>query len=104
MISNYLIIVLLLTNGNKMKNDIFDSISILTDRNAIMDIIAKNIGRKIKILRGKYNLSGSHLAKIIGVSQQQLSKYENGHCDISSSKIMIIAIYFNVDANYFFTK
>ncbi|MBQ0325493.1 helix-turn-helix transcriptional regulator [Providencia rettgeri] len=62
------------------------------------------MGKKIKKLRLKYNLSGSNLAKVIGISQQQLSRYENGQSDISTSKIMIISIYFNVDVSYFFDE
>ncbi|MEX6120480.1 helix-turn-helix domain-containing protein, partial [Providencia hangzhouensis] len=78
-----------------MRNEIFNSLSILSDRDNIVNVVSKNIGKKIKKLRLKYNLSGSNLAKVIGISQQQLSRYENGQSDISTSKIMIISIYFN---------
>lgn len=87
-----------------MKDKIFNSISILSDRNNIVNVVSKNIGKKIKKLRLKYNLSGSALAEVIGISQQQLSRYENGQSDISTSKIMIISIYFNVDVSYFFDE
>ncbi|WP_353242072.1 helix-turn-helix transcriptional regulator [Providencia sp.] len=87
-----------------MKNKIFNSISILSDRNNIVNVVSKNIGKKIKKLRLKYNLSGSALAEVIGISQQQLSRYENGQSDISTSKIIIISIYFNVDVSYFFDE
>ncbi|MCD2529393.1 helix-turn-helix domain-containing protein [Providencia huaxiensis] len=70
----------------------------------ITNIVAKNIGKKIKQLRSEYHLSGSDLARIIGISQQQLSRYENGLSDISTSKIMLISIYFKVDVCYFFKK
>lgn len=87
-----------------MRNEIFNSLSILSDRDNIVNVVSKNIGKKIKKLRLKYNLSGSNLAKVIGISQQQLSRYENGQSDISTSKIMIISIYFNVDISYFFDE
>ncbi|MEX6215843.1 helix-turn-helix domain-containing protein [Providencia hangzhouensis] len=87
-----------------MRNEIFNSLSILSDRDNIVNVVSKNIGKKIKKLRLKYNLSGSNLAKVIGISQQQLSRYENGQSDISTSKIMIISIYFNVDVRYFFDE
>ncbi|MEY0132084.1 helix-turn-helix domain-containing protein [Providencia rettgeri] len=70
----------------------------------ITNIVAKNIGKKIKLLRSEYRLSGSDLARIIGISQQQLSRYENGLSDISTSKIMLISVYFKVDVCYFFKK
>jgi len=31
-----------------------------------------------------------------------LSKYENGKVDITTSKIILISIYFDIDINYFF--
>lgn len=87
-----------------MKKEITNSISILEDRNNIAKIVANSIGFNIKKLRNQYNLSGSELAKVIGISQQQLSRYENGLNDISASKIILMSIYFNVDASFFFEK
>lgn len=52
-----------------MRNEIFNSLSILSDRDNIVNVVSKNIGKKIKKLRLKYNLSGSNLAKVIGISQ-----------------------------------
>lgn len=85
-----------------MQNTIFNSSSILEDRKNITNVVAKNIGRKIKRLRQEYKISGADLARVIGISQQQLSRYENGLSDISTSKIMLISIYFNVDVVFFF--
>lgn len=72
------------------------------DKGTINFLIAKNIGNKIKAIRLKYKMKGADLAKAIGISQQQLSKYENGKVDITTSKIMLISLYFDVDINYFF--
>jgi len=72
------------------------------EKRKINFLIAKNIGNKIKSIRLKYKMKGADLAKVIGISQQQLSKYENGKVDITTSKIMLISFYFNVDINYFF--
>ncbi|HFF8521775.1 TPA: helix-turn-helix domain-containing protein [Providencia rettgeri] len=87
-----------------MKDEFVNSVSILNDRENITHFIARCIGRKIRQLRNKYNLSGSELANVIGISQQQLSRYENGLNDISVSKLMLISIYFNIDASFFFEK
>lgn len=86
-----------------MKDSIFTCLTVLEKKN-ITHIVAKNIGKKIKLLRSEYQLSGSDLARIIGISQQQLSRYENGLSDISTSKIMLISVYFKVDVCYFFKK
>ncbi|WP_404462849.1 helix-turn-helix domain-containing protein [Providencia rettgeri] len=87
-----------------MNKEIFKSYSVVDDRSVIKKLIAKNIGEKIKKIRSKYKISGLDLANVLGVSQQQLSKYEKGLVDIPTSKLMLISIYFNVDVNYFFTK
>ncbi|EOE1546136.1 helix-turn-helix domain-containing protein [Providencia rettgeri] len=87
-----------------MNSEIFKSYSVFEDKRAIKEIIAKNVGEKIKKLRSKYKISGLDLANVLGVSQQQLSKYEKGLVDISISKLILISIYFNVDVSYFFTK
>ncbi|WP_272675743.1 helix-turn-helix domain-containing protein [Providencia sp. PROV146] len=87
-----------------MKDSIFTYLTVLENKKNITHIVAKNIGKKIKLLRSEYQLSGSDLARIIGISQQQLSRYENGLSDISTSKIMLISVYFKVDVCYFFKK
>lgn len=87
-----------------MNEEIFKSEFILNDKACIPYELSKNIGIKIKKLRKSYNLTGSDFAKIIGLSQSQLSRYENGVSDISTVKIMLISIYFNVDVSYFFMK
>ncbi|HGV3502243.1 TPA: helix-turn-helix domain-containing protein [Providencia stuartii] len=87
-----------------MNKEIFKSYSVVDDRSVIKKLIAKNIGEKIKKIRSEYKISGLDLANVLGVSQQQLSKYEKGLVDIPTSKLMLISIYFNVDVNYFFTK
>lgn len=87
-----------------MKNEIFKSEALLHNSDSISYEISKNIGNKIKKLRKLYNLTGYEFAKTIGISQAQLSRYENGVSDISPVKIMLISIYFNVDVSYFFMK
>lgn len=87
-----------------MKDSIFTCLTVLENKKNITHIVAKNIGKKIKLLRSEYQLSGSDLARIIGISQQQLSRYENGLSDISTSKIMLVSVYFKVDVCYFFKK
>ncbi|MGV3346044.1 helix-turn-helix transcriptional regulator [Enterobacteriaceae bacterium LUAb1] len=79
-----------------------DLTSLLNDRDNIKDIVIKNIGNNIRYLRSKHKLSGGDLAKIIGISQQQLSRYENGLSEISISKIILISIYFNVKVDSLF--
>lgn len=66
------------------------------------DEINKIIGNKITIFRKENDISRSKFAKILGISQQQLSKYEDGSNRISFAKIIIISNRFKIDINYFY--
>ena len=52
--------------------------------------ISNNIGRMLKDYRRRTGLTGSELAKRINVSQQQISRYENGVNNISFDKLIIL--------------
>ena len=56
-----------------------------------LDNIDKSIGHKIYSLRLAKGLSRQQLAKAIGVTHQQLQKYEKGSNRVSASKIALIA-------------
>ena len=49
------------------------------------------IGKKIYFLRLDNNMSQAELAKKIGVSAQQLQKYENAKNRISAARLSLIA-------------
>ncbi|EPO8145015.1 helix-turn-helix domain-containing protein [Morganella morganii] len=48
-------------------------------------------------------LSGMALAELLGLSQQQISRYEQGITNIRASTLLQIAFLFNVDVKSFFT-
>ncbi|UBX49457.1 helix-turn-helix domain-containing protein [Providencia alcalifaciens] len=52
--------------------------------------LSNNIGRVLKAYRRRAGLTGSELAKRINVSQQQISRYENGVNNISFDKLVIL--------------
>lgn len=56
-----------------------------------LDNIDKSIGHKIYSLRLAKGLSRQQLAKAIGVTHQQLQKYEKGSNRVSASKLALIA-------------
>lgn len=67
-------------------------------------IISKNIdfnllGTNIKFLRNKENLSQVQLAKIIGVTQACITRYEKGIICISTSNVYKLSKKFNVSIN-----
>lgn len=63
--------------------------------------IAVIIGRRLKSLRLKHALNGTQLGKILGISQQQVSRYENGVTTLSIDTIVIICLYFNLSLREF---
>ena len=64
--------------------------------------VTKQISSKIKFLRNLSSISQSDLAKLLGVSFQQVQKYEKGLTKITAAKLCMIASIFNVDLSFFF--
>lgn len=54
------------------------------------------IGENIKTLRKAYNLTQPEFAKIVGISRNSLSRYENGTSSVSTELIDRICQKFNV--------
>ncbi|MEQ4672419.1 helix-turn-helix domain-containing protein [Providencia manganoxydans] len=62
------------------------------------------IGRQIMILRKSKGLSGQLLAKKLGVSQQQISRYERGKCKIDIDSLIIILVDMDFSFDVFFRR
>ncbi|WJW82183.1 helix-turn-helix transcriptional regulator [Moellerella wisconsensis] len=56
-----------------------------------MKNINKYVGRKIRLRRKELGFSGVQLSNIIGMSQQQISRYERGECSITLEGLFILA-------------
>ncbi len=65
-------------------------------------IIDGYIGHKIKLKRAKSGKSLQDFGDILGVSFQQIQKYEKGQNKISSSNLYLLARYLKTDISYFF--
>jgi transcriptional regulator with XRE-family HTH domain len=63
--------------------------------------IQKEIGRRIKRLRVGRGVSQSALGKAIGVTFQQVQKYENGVNETSIERLFSITRFFSVPFGYF---
>jgi len=50
------------------------------------------LGMKIKLLRQQAGLSQEKLAEMVGVTFQQIQKYENGHSTLNVLKLQQIAL------------
>lgn len=66
------------------------------------DEINKFIGQQITLFRKEKKISRTKFAKILDISQQQLSKYEDGSNRISFAKLIIISQTFKIDINFFY--
>ena len=64
--------------------------------------VTKKIAAKIKFLRSLSSLSQIDLAQMLGISFQQVQKYEKGVTKITAAKLCMIASIFNVDLSFFF--
>ena len=60
------------------------------------------IGQRIKLRRTILKLSQDEVASMIGVTFQQVQKYENGMNRISAGRLFVLAKVLNVDVSFFF--
>jgi len=67
-------------------------------------ISRQEMGWKIKKLREKLRISQERLGEMVGVSYQQIQKYESGANKLSVEKLQIIARSLNIPVAYFFTE
>lgn len=59
-----------------------------------------NINEKIKELRTEKGLTQKELSKVLGIGQSTISEWEKGIYEPTASAIKMLAIYFNVTADY----
>ncbi|WP_274370339.1 helix-turn-helix domain-containing protein [Morganella morganii] len=60
------------------------------------------IGQQIMRKRKSSGLSGKALAELLGLSQQQISRYEQGVTNIRASTLLQLSFLFDVDVKSFF--
>ena len=65
-------------------------------------LVDRHVGRRVEARRRELGLTQTELSRAIGVTFQQVQKYEKGANRISASKLWDIARFFKVDIGYFF--
>lgn len=65
-----------------------------------MNINLKKIGMRLKELRVKHNLTQREVAEILHIKSSTYSKYENGKLVLSFNKLVALAKFYNVSADY----
>jgi len=73
-----------------------------TMADANKDATAGDIGHRIKSLRRSAGLSQANLGSALGVTFQQVQKYESGRSRIAADKLQQIAQTMGVDISYFY--
>jgi transcriptional regulator with XRE-family HTH domain len=68
----------------------------------IIDPVDTHIGKKLRLLRVMSNLTQAELAEALGVTYQQVQKYESGQTRISASRLYDLSNDFKVSLDYFF--
>ncbi|EJD6048616.1 MULTISPECIES: helix-turn-helix domain-containing protein [Providencia] len=66
--------------------------------------VQEAVACELSSLRRQNGLTGKELAKYIGISQQQISRYELGICSINIGTLAIILNIFNCSLETFFKK
>lgn len=67
-----------------------------------MAVDSTSIGSKVRKIRKENNLSQKDFAYLFNMSQQNLSRYENGKFQIPYNDLISIAEQFNISIEYFF--
>ena len=62
----------------------------------------KHIALRLRDKRNELGISQTELADAVGISFQQVQKYENGTNRIAAGRLWQIANYFKVPVEYFF--
>ena len=65
-------------------------------------VVDEHVGRRLRIRRKQSGLSQQSLASAIGLTFQQVQKYERGGNRISASRLYEIAEFLDVPVGYFF--
>src|SRR6056297_773735 len=63
--------------------------------------MTNEFGMKLRKLREERKVSQAHIAKLLGVSPQMISKLEMGKSKPSMDALKALAVYFNVSVEYF---
>lgn len=70
--------------------------------NGLPNPVDIHIGNRIRLKRQTLGWSQDYLSKMLGITFQQVQKYEKGQNRISGSRLYDFAVLFGVDVNFFY--
>jgi transcriptional regulator with XRE-family HTH domain len=73
-----------------------------TKTNVPNDDINVYIGNRVKLRRQSLGITQKKLSSVLGVTYQQVQKYENGKNGLSARSLYFIAKFLDVDPSYFY--
>lgn len=62
----------------------------------------RHVGDRLRLLRGKMGLAQKDIARLLGVSHQQIGNYEDGSDRLTAGAIFILSQRLGVDLHFFF--
>lgn len=65
-------------------------------------LVDRHVGRRVEQKRKELGYNQSQLGSALGLTFQQIQKYEKGSNRVSASKLWEIAQFFRVETSYFF--
>lgn len=75
-----------------------------TNNDFVLDGFTDAVGAEIADLRRQKSWSGKQLGHFVGVSQQQISRYENGVCEITTSTLYALLYHLGISLSMFFYR
>ncbi|TNE62838.1 MAG: XRE family transcriptional regulator [Alphaproteobacteria bacterium] len=66
------------------------------------DLIDKHVGRRLRDRRRVMDLSQQDIAGVLGISYQQVQKYESGLNRISAGRLYLLSHIMRTDVGYFY--
>lgn len=62
----------------------------------------RHVGDRLRLLRGKMGLAQKDIARLLGVSHQQIGNYEDGSDRLTAGAIFVLSQRLGVDLHFFF--
>jgi transcriptional regulator with XRE-family HTH domain len=66
------------------------------------DLVDKHVGQRIRERRRNLDVSQQEIGEILGISYQQLQKYESGQNRISAGRLFMLSHILKVDVGFFY--
>ena len=63
--------------------------------------IEQRVANNLKIIRRVRGFTLKQVGDVVGVTQQQIQKYESGNSRVPLDKLILMAKYFNVNLGFF---